>query len=175
MNAIKIPCRVWPSRDANQNGSYDHFPGTNSNYISQGIRCPKSVNTDLFFRMSAPIPTGIHASTPAGKIHVTYIPLLAASANSILLNFSVFYIDENETADPSSFTDEESGTFAVGVDADVEKWASTFDLDLTLNAASQQVDTVVAGRIQRLGEHATDTYLGDIGIVQVLYIGTDDT
>lgn len=160
---IKIPCRVWPSRDENQNGSYDHFSLTEKKYIAEGIRCPTAVDTDLFFRMTAPIPTAID-STPAGQIWITFIPLAASSA--VVLKVSLFSITPGENVDPVSFDDEFQQAITIGGSSGIEQ---TQEFGPISSATEASLD-VVAGRIQRLGTEAGDSNTGDIGIVQVLYV-----
>ena len=159
---IKIPCRVWPSRNANQNGTYDHFVKTYNVYISEGIRCPVDLDTDLFWRMTVPIPAAIHG-TPAGKIRVTYLPEVTAGAVRLIIG--TFSITAGTTSIDPSALDEADTTDDTVIGANIEQ-----EHEVALGTAAQTDGLVLAGSLTREGSHDNDSNAGDIGIMQILYV-----
>ena len=158
--AIKIPCKIWPHRTKNANASYDHLALTTNDYMSEGLKAPDNVISDICFKMVQPINQTPNA-TPASKIRVTLLTGIAGTSNFRLLLALQKVIRGTTSID---FTGTFAATVLASAGAGIEK-----NIDLPISGACA-VGDIYEGVIRREGADAADGIAGDVFISEVNFV-----
>lgn len=160
LEAIKIPCKVWPHRTKNANSSYDHLLLTTNDFIAEGLKAPDNLISDICFKMVQPINQTPNA-TPASKIRVTLLTGVAGTSNFKLQLAQQKVVRGTTSVD---FTGSFAGTTVASAGAGIEK-----NIDLPISGACA-VGDIYEGVIRRDGTDAADAIAGDVFITEVNFV-----
>lgn len=160
---VKVEFECSPHRVNNANVVRDHLTQTTNGFMPIGWRFKDAEEAELLIYIPC-IPTEIHATTPNGKVRISWCTA-SSSTNNVKWFVALNDIAANsDSYDPAAWDMDTSGT-----DANNGAYVCN-SVDVAISGPSLTAGRQLVGTIRRDADDAADTLAADVLLTSVLFV-----